>query len=300
MRIAIGLLVLGLFAGTESTAQQRHEARGVVLALDKAHDSVVISCRQISGFMDAMTMSFAVRDPKQLDGLAMGDMVEFSLVVDGGSSYIDAIRVHHYKSMEQDPSAARRLKLMADMADPKAASQRIKVGDHVPDFSLTDQNGRRVALSQFSGKIVGLTFSYTHCALPNFCFRISNNFRALQKRFRAEMGRDLILMTITFDPVHDTPDVMAKYGKTWNADPESWRLLTGSAAQVQELCNRFGMSAWFEEGLMTHSLHTFLINSHGVLAADLEGNEFSSDQLGDLVETMLAQAQARSLSDVSR
>jgi protein SCO1/2 len=101
------------------------------------------------------------------------------------------------------------------------------------------------------------------------------------------MGRDLVLLTITFDPVHDTPEVMEKYGRIWNADPKGWRLLSGPKVDVEKVCNMFGISFWQDEGLMTHSLHTFLIDRNGVLAADLEGNKFSADQLGDLVQTVL-------------
>src|SRR5205823_2904958 len=89
------------------------------------------------------------------------------------------------------------------------------------------------------------------------------------------------------DPVHDTPEVMKAYGKTWNADPRGWRFLSGPKADVDKVCNIFGISFWPDEGLMTHSLHTFLIGRDGVLTANLEGNKFSADQLGDLVGSIL-------------
>jgi protein SCO1 len=66
------------------------------------------------------------------------------------------------------------------------------------------------------------------------------------------------------------------------------RLLSGSKPEVEKVCNTFGISFWPDEGLMTHSLHTFLIGRNGVLAANLEGNKFSADQLGDLVGSILA------------
>jgi protein SCO1/2 len=244
--------------------------------------------------MDAMVMPFAVRDPAELEGLVPGAMIEFTLVVDQDSFHIEGIRVHKYESIEQDPLAARRLKLLTGMADPSSMQPEIKLGERVPDFSLVDQNRQTVTLSQFSGKVVAITFTYTHCALPNFCFRIANNFRRLQRRFADQLGRDLVFMTITFDPVHDTPEVMAKYGVTWDADPKGWRLLTGSPSEIQTISSRFGENYSPDEGLMTHSLHTIIIDRNGNLAANLEGNEFSADELGDLVQTDLARAGARS------
>ena len=97
----------------------------------------------------------------------------------------------------------------------------------MPDFRLIDQKSRPVALSDLRGKVVAINFIYTSCPLPNFCLRIANNFGVLQKRFKAQLGRDLVLLTVTFDPVHDTPAVLARYASQWDADPATWHFLTG-------------------------------------------------------------------------
>lgn len=267
-------------------AAQTYAVRGIVLKINAPQRSVIISCDEIPGYMGAMAMAFSVRDARDLEGLTPGAPVDFTLVTDREASHIEKIHIRPYENTEQDPLSARRLNLVAKLSGPSAAPE-IKQGERVPDFTLIDQNRTKVALSQFRGKVVALTFVYTNCALPDFCYRLSTNFSRLQKRFASRMGRDLILLTVTFDPVHDTPEVLAKYAKTWNADANGWRLLTGSKADVQKVCDRFGISAWPDEGLVTHSLHTILIDRKGILAANLEGNKFSAVQLGDLVETIL-------------
>jgi protein SCO1/2 len=168
----------------------------------------------------------------------------------------------------------------------------IQVGAQVPDFTLTDQLHHEVSLSDFRGKVVALTFTYTHCVLPNFCFRIANNFRQLQGRFAGDLGKDLVFMSLTFDPAHDTPERMAEYGKTWGADPKSWQLLTGSPDVIDQVGREFGLSYWVDEGVMIHSLHTVLINRDGTVAANLEGNEFTATELGDMIQTVLSKPQA--------
>src|SRR5207247_2516006 len=162
------------------------------------------------------------------------------------------------------------------------------MGETVPDFSLTDQKGRSVALSQLRGKVVALNFIYTSCALPNFCLRIANNFGVLQKRFKARLGRDLVLLTITFDPVHDTPEVLAHYANRWDADPATWHFLTGPARDVQRVCRLFGVDVFPYEGLINHLLHTVIINRDGKMVANIEGNQFTAGQLGDLTDAVLA------------
>jgi protein SCO1/2 len=152
---------------------------------------------------------------------------------------------------------------------------------------MTDQKNRAVHFGQFAGKVVALNFVYTRCTLPDYCFRLSNNFGVLQKRYKDRMGRDLILLTVTFDPVHDQPELLSSYAQTWKADPETWRFLTGRPQDVLRVCDLFGVNFVPDEGLFIHSLHTAVIGRDGKLVANLEGNEFTAEQLGDLVGTEL-------------
>ena len=233
-------------------------------------------------------MPFAVRDEQSLRDLQPGMQVDFSLAVESDDSYAKDIRIHRYQSMEQEPLRTRRLQLMEEALRGETPVRPLAPGQAVPDFALTDQSGRRLALSHLRGKTVALNFIYTSCPLPNYCFRLSNNFARLQKRFANRLGKDLVLLTITFDPVHDRPEILAKYATAWKADPNSWHFLTGSLAEIQAVCRPYGVTAWAGEGAVTHSLHTVIIDRQGKLAANLEGNEFSAEQLGDLVESTLS------------
>jgi protein SCO1/2 len=231
-------------------------------------------------------MPFKVRDPKSLDGLARGALVEFNLVVTKDESYAEDVKARRYTSTEREPAKSQRLQTFSE-ALRGPGSQRLAIGQAVPDFALIDQKTRPVHFGQFVGKVVALNFVYTRCALPDYCVRLSNNFGVLQKRYKDRLGRDLILLTVTFDPVHDQPELLNSYANTWKADPENWRFLTGRAQDVQRVCDLFGVNFVPDEGLFIHSLHTAVIDRDGKLVANLEGNEFTPEQLGDLVETEL-------------
>jgi protein SCO1/2 len=259
----------------------------MVLKVDRQHKTLIISCESIPGFMEAMTMPFEVRDSKELSGLAPGMAITFDLVVEQENSYASHISVHVYDSVEQDPLTARRLALVNRVNHPTSASELLVVGQTVPEFKLLDQRRQSVRLSQFRGKVVALNFIYTSCVLPNFCYRISNNFGVLQRRYKDQLGRDLVLLTITFDPQRDQPEVLAHYAHNWNADPEVWHFLTGPAPEIRRITNLFGVDFFPDEGLMNHSLHTVIIDRDGRLVANIEGNRFSADQLGDLVASTL-------------
>lgn len=282
------LLLIALLVALPAFAQQKYAAKGLVLGVDRQHRIMTVSCESIPGYMDAMIMPIEVRETKELDGLARGAMIEFSLVVEKENSYAEAVHIRNFESLEADPLSARRLRLLDGAMDPSLAPGHVlKAGQPAPDFLLIDQNRARVKLSEFNGKVVAITFVYTRCPFPNFCFRLTNNFARLQKRFASEMGRGLILLTITLDPIHDQPEALAEYGRTWNIDPKGWHLLTGPPAEVQKFCDRFGVAFYPDEGEFIHSLHTLIIDRQGKLAANLEGNEFTAEELGDLVQSVL-------------
>jgi protein SCO1/2 len=284
-RLAAALFLLA----SSGWAAQKYSVTGLVLKVDQHHKTFTVSCDSIPGHMDAMIMPFEVRDGKVLDGVAPGMAVDFALIIEKDSNYAEQIKIRRYEGAEQDPLTARRLKLLSQLSHPAAESntKALAIGQPVPDFTLMDQSRHQVSLSQFAGKVVAMNFIYTSCALPNFCFRNSNTFGVLQRRFREKMGKDLVLLTVTFDPQHDRPDVLARYANTWKADPATWHFLTGPVPEVQHVTEMFGMDYFPDEGLMNHSLHTAIIDRKGKLVANIEGNQFTADQLGDLVEAVL-------------
>jgi protein SCO1/2 len=286
-RLAMFVVLLLPNAGV-CWAEKQYPVTGMVLKVDQPHKTFVVSCQSIPGYMDAMVMPFEVHKVKDLDGLTPGVEVTFTLVVEKESSYAEHLQIRRYESVEQDPLAARRLKLLDQLSHPESTSAKaLAIGQRVPNFTLIDQDRHPVTLSQFSGKVVAINFIYTSCVLPNFCFRSSNNFGVLQRRFKERMGRELVLLTVTFDPRRDQPDVLARYARTWKADPATWHFLTGSDPDIQHVTNLFGVDYFPNEGLMNHSLHTAIIDRRRKLVANIEGNRFTADQLGDLVQTVL-------------
>jgi protein SCO1/2 len=165
--------------------------------------------------------------------------------------------------------------------------EQLAVGAAVPDFTLIDQGGKPFTFASLRGRVVAMNFIYTTCALPNFCLRLANNFASMQKRFASALGRDLVLVTVTFDPTHDTPAVLATYASQWNAAPTQWRFLTGPVADVDRVCRWFGVHAFANEGLLDHSLHTVIVDRRGALVANIEGNQYTATQLGDLTASVL-------------
>ena len=278
--VIVALLVL-------VAADERHTMTGVVLRVDPATRTMVVSTDKVPGFMDAMAMPFSVPQAAMLNGLKPGTMIEFTYVVDKGASHADAIRVRGFENLEQKPLELRRLKLLNDLASPESRAGVLAVEQRVPDFALTDQNRQRMTLSNLAGKVVAVTFTYIRCPNPAYCFRLANNFSQLQKRFKDRLGRDLVFLTIVINPEHDQKGALAEYARTWTTDANVWHFLTGPVPEIRRVSHMFGVDFWGDEGSIIHSFKTAVIDRQGKLAANLEGNQFSPQQLGDVVKTVL-------------
>jgi len=256
-----------------TSCAKRYPAEGLVLRVEREKQTVVISHREIRGYMSAMAMPFRVRDAAQLEGLVPGSRVDFQLEVGRRGTFVRNLHPRASVTEGVTDDNGRELRL-------PPPPDKLSIGAVMPDFSLIDQLSRPVRISGFRGKVVALNFIYTRCPLPDVCPRLSAGFARLQKRFAA---RDLILLSVTLDPQYDTPEVLAQYAKIWRADPARWHFLTGDLAEVQRVAARAGIIYWPEEGLLTHTSETAVIARDGKLVALIEGSGYSAGQLGDLI-----------------
>ena len=288
-QLIIGIMVLlGSGIGIQAQQPRRYAMSGMVLTVESSRKTFVVSHDAVPGVMAAMTMPFQVRKATELAGLTPGAIVTFTMVLEKQSAYAEKISVVRYESAEQDPLTARRLELVKKTIGSSLA-RPLAIGEGVPDFTLTNQARTRVSLSGLRGKVVVINFVYTSCVLPQFCFRTANHFGVIQKRFKARAGRDLMFLTVTFDPARDTPEKLSEYASQWEADPKVWHFLSGGEHEIQRVCDLFGVDFFPDEGLVSHSVHTAIISRTGQLVANIEGNQYTAAQLGDLVETALAQ-----------
>lgn len=184
--------------------------------------------------------------------------------------------------VEKERSFARRVRKTGEGEIPPAR-ETLHAGDRLPDFRLTDQQGRTVTAGDLRGRVAAVNFIYTRCPLPDICPRLSANFAALQRRF----GDRVLLLSVTVDPDYDTPAVLADYARRWSADPGGWRFLTGDVAG---LAAALGEVYWTDEGSIGHNSMTTVIGRNGRIAAMVEGAGYRVDQLANLLAHQLEEA----------
>jgi len=92
-----------------------------------------------------------------------------------------------------------------------------------PDFALVDQSNNPVNMSQFEGKIVVITFVYTHC--PDVCPAVTYQMNKLSEELGDDYNESVVLLSVTVDPERDTPERLAFFASSYDA---SWQFLTST------------------------------------------------------------------------
>ena len=258
---------------------RHYEVRGLVRGLLPDHRMLEVEHEDIPGFMPSMTMPFLVRDGKEIAGIGIGDALAFRLNVTERDSWIDQLR-------KIEPSG---LKLPRPTATPQiAAAARLREGDSMPAFQLVDQNGQRIELTTFLGHPFVMTFIFTRCPIPNFCPRMTHDFAELQKAIKGSSAGPLAstqLLSVSFDPEHDTPAVLTDYARGENADPAVWKFATGDAAEIAHLTKGFSILVQPEGGSISHSLATALVDQNGRITKIWRGNGWTPQEVIQEIST---------------
>jgi protein SCO1/2 len=157
----------------------------------------------------------------------------------------------------------------------------------VPDFALRNQDGRSIHLDQFRGKELLITFIYTRCPLPNFCPLVTHNFAVIEKQLASDPAllRKTQLLSISFDPEHDTPERLRAYGAQYIGSDQKnafahWDFAVPQKPVLDEMAKYFdvGLTAGADETI-NHTLSTTLIGPDGKVVRFYPGNDWTPDQI---------------------
>ncbi|HEY3756697.1 MAG TPA: SCO family protein [Opitutaceae bacterium] len=269
------LLALAAAAGCSrhpATTEKRFPLRGEVVSLDTAHHTVRVTHQAVPGLMPGMTMDFPVRVGDEMT-LHAGEQIKADLVIDrvGAAPRLENI-------WPDDPSAAAAVAagasaLREDTHDRGDSAYR-EVGEVAPDFTLFDQAGRVVNSGRFRGKQVMLNFIYSRCPDPNMCPAATARMIATQHLAKQAGVKNIEFVSITLDPVNDTPGVLAEYAHYRGIDTSNYSFLTGPEGAVRDLLTQFGVIADFSDGIVKHTLATLLINASGKIVWRADGSQW--------------------------
>jgi protein SCO1/2 len=242
-----------------------------VVAVDANAGTLTVAHQSIPGYMGAMTMSFVVKDQWAFKVLKPGQSISATLVMEAGHSWLQGLVVTEEGKPGND-----------SLAPPGSA--RTPLGQEVPDFTLVNQDGKRIHLHRYRGKALLLTFIYTRCPLPDYCPLMSKNFAQIAEQVRRDpkLSASTHLLSISIDPEFDTPSVLRAYGRNYagNLPPfGQWEFATGTPEEVRKIAEFFGLRYWADRGQIVHSLVTALIDAGGKVMQIYRGNDWQPAQV---------------------
>jgi protein SCO1 len=260
-----------------TTEAKRYKLKGKVVSVDAANKTIEVDHEDVVGYMKAMTMKFPVRNADwAFEELKKDAVIEAALMVDNAKG--------EYWLEELGISVAQTNNQAESTPNPNFAH----AGKEVPNFSLTNQEGKRFNFNSYRGKTLAITFIYSRCPLPEYCVKMSTNFSDAAKLVEQSDYKDKIrLLSISFDPKTDTPAKLKEYGtgylgKDSNRDFSVWQLAVGTDKEVREIADFFGLRYDIDENDKTqinHSLRTAIIAPDGKIVEVISGNDWTADDL---------------------
>ena len=259
--------IAAVAAPTVGPNAKRYPLKGVVTKVDPARAQVTVQHEEIPGYMSAMTMAFPIRDdPKVIAFLRPGDRIEARLVVDGDNYFLEEVLTKGFVPTPT-PFGGSGIK-----PEP---NKGVAIGDTIPDFTLTDQTGARVKLSQFRGQPVAVTFVYSRCPVATACPLTVARFSKIDAGLKKDNFGALLCVTV--DPENDTPAVLKEYAAHVGADPKRWKFLTGDPRDVARVAERFGVLYYPDKAQIVHSQAVAIVGPDGKLATVYYGEQWEPE-----------------------
>lgn len=285
--LLVALILGAVFASSachrvKAAGEKRYPFTGRVVSIDSQAQSAIIDGDAIPGFMDAMAMPYKVKPREILNQLSPGNSISAVVVVaQPEAKNDDAVPDYWLENVKITAHGDK---------SPASAANALHIpapGEEVPDFTFTNQDGKRVSLKQYRGNILLVTFIYTRCPFPEFCPRMSSNFSEIYKQVGTDPALSgTHLLSITFDPEHDTPKVLRDYGFSVAHTREPalfgrWEFAAPKAAELARIADFFALTIKPEGGMITHNLSTAVIGPDGKIAKWYHGGDW---QVSDLIK----------------
>ena len=253
-----------------SSEAKRYPLTGKVVSVDTAGKKAKIDHEEIKGYMPAMKMDFPIKQDWVLREVKPGNKVSGDMVIEPNGEYF----------LENVAISASPLDNV-DVNEPLREAPTDKIGKEIVNFKLKNQDGKTITPTDFRGRILVLTFIFSTCPDPEFCPLMSLNMSDLEKMIRQnpELKDKTRLLSISFDPQKDTPEVLRKYGAGYLGNPEKpsfdiWQLATGTEAEVQEVSGFFNLNTIKEGERLAHNLRTAIVAPDGKIVKLYAGNEW--------------------------
>lgn len=190
--------------------------------------------------------------------------------------------------------AGIRASLLALFCNAAVASPNFLA--HLEGMQFTDQHSQIVRLDDLRGQIVVINFIFTACS--SACPVQTNVIAGVLREWPQSQNRFFRMLSISLDPLSDTPATLKAYAKRFNAQRENWSFVTGRPQDV----DRLATALWLFPGgkakapLDTHDSSLWLIDANGAVRLRLAGNPPEPKRLVRELTQLMSERQSLPLS----
>ena len=283
MKPRVLALLAALLAAASCSNAKTYEMRGQVLGVNRDKMEILVKHEEIPGLMAAMTMPWKVKTANMLDNIGPGDLITSEIVVDNNQGVIT--KITKLGTAKPDVPAP------AGPAQPGV--KYLMPGDAVPNQALVDQDGRARDFNSIRGdRPLAITFIYTKCPIPTFCPAMDRQFAEAQSLLK-DKGLDghAGLLSVSFDPKHDTPAVLKAHARKLSADAKVWTFATGDRDEIDRFASSLLLTLVRGEAPnpdeIGHTLRTTVVDKTGKITKSYSGADWTPAELVAELERLL-------------
>jgi len=173
-----------------------------------------------------------------------------------------------------------------------AAGESLPKIKPAPELTLTNQDGKRLALKDLRGKVFAITFIFASCV--DTCPLLTAKMAGIQNKLGSAFGPQVYFVSITVDPERDTPEVLKRYAEAHKANLAGWAFLTGTSAEIREVAKRYGI--YYKKtarGDVDHTFLTSIVDQSGTLRVQYMGVKFDPDEMLRDLQSLVKESKAR-------
>jgi protein SCO1/2 len=275
MKPRVLAVLAALLAAASCSSAKTYEMRGQILGVNRDKMEILVKHEEIPGLMDAMTMPWKVKDVNMLDNIGPGDLITSEIVVDNNQGVVT--KITKLGTAKPDVPAP------AGPAQP--GDKYLMPGDTVPNQGLIDQDGRARDFNSIRGdRPMAITFIYTQCPIPTFCPAMDRQFAEAQALIKDKhLEGTTALLSVSFDPKHDTPAVLKAHARKLGADPNVWTFATGDRDEIDRFASSLLLTLVRGEAAnpdeIGHTLRTTVVDKSGKIVKSYSGADWTPAQL---------------------
>ena len=128
----------------------------------------------------------------------------------------------------------------SNATDAERAASEEKARDYFTNLEVIDQDGRKLKFYDdvLKDKVVAINFIFTNC--QGACPLMTRHLTVVRDLLGPDVGEKIHFVSISIDPVRDTPAAMKEFAETHDADQAAWRFVTGKPDDLEAIVTRLG------------------------------------------------------------